>query len=151
MNSNNASHRKKRKVGVGKKLFAKILPFGDKITNYPPSPPFFLSFSPSFLSGSLFHSVTQMTTHTFKLTHQYSAVSKVPWQSITAMETAQVLCMRGTLAKTSMRLWTLHTQSATSTRHRPRFHPDLIVGRSLRPRPCTKCHCYVTGFVRKNN
>lgn len=92
------------------------------------------------LSGSLCHS----NDHTHSLAHQSSAVSKVPWQSITAVETAQVLFMRKTLAKTSMRLWTLHTQS-TTTQH----HPRLI--RSLRPRLATRSHCHIAGFWRSNN
>lgn len=120
-------------TGMGGKDSLANLIFSDKITNNLP-----LSRSPPFCLGRSF---TQMTTHTHThlLTQQRSAVSKVPWQSITAVETAQVLFIRKMLAKTSMRLWTLHTQS-TATQHLPR----LI--HSLRPRLSTKCLCCITGL-----
>lgn len=94
-----------RVTGVAiKDIFAKLI-ISDK---FPKNIP---------LSCCLARSFTQMTTHTHtqthSLAHQCSAVSKVPWQSITAVETAQVLFMRKMLATTRMKLWTSHTQGAT--------------------------------------
>lgn len=108
-----ASHRRKKREGGCQRVLRNLI-FSDKITNnllIPRSLSVWLSLSLSHSNGS---------THTHKHTHQRSAVSKVPWQSITAVETAQVLCMRKMLAKTSMRIWTLHTQS-TVTQHYSRF------------------------------
>lgn len=103
-----ASQKKKKKREGGCQRVLRNLIFSDKITNnllIPRSLSVWLSLSLSHSNGS---------THTHTHKHQRSAVSKVPWQSITAVETAQVLCMRKTLAKTSMRIWTLHTHGHTT-------------------------------------
>lgn len=60
---------------------------------------------------SLVYLCLHTQAHTHILSPQNHAVSIIRWQSIMAVETAQVLCVRKIPAKTSMRIWTLHTQN----------------------------------------
>lgn len=111
--------------------------FSDKITNNLPIAPLSLSV---WLSFTLSHS----NGHTQELSHHRSVVSKVPWQSITAVEAAQVLCMRKMLAETRKRIWTLHAHSA-ATQQRPGV-TLLSEHHSLRPRlPAKRLRC-ITGL-----
>lgn len=130
-----------RKEGGCQRVLRNLI-FGDKITNNLLILPSLAVDLPLPFTQSLKWSQKQTHTHTYKLSHQRSAVSEVPWQSITAVETAQVLCMRKMLAKTSMRIWTLHTRSAIArgaVQDSP-FYPAHPAGHLLQPRPSTKCH-----------
>lgn len=76
--------------------------------------------------------------HTRSLT---SAVlsAKSPDSLSRLWKTAQVLFTSKMLAKTSMRLWTLHAQSTTT-----QYCPRLIY--SQQPRLSTECLCYIAGL-----
>lgn len=114
--------------------------FSDKIPNnllIPHSSSVWLSLLLSHSHCTRAH--TQAHTQRYRLAHKLCAVSRVPWQSITVVGTAQVLCMRKNASKNKH-------ENVNVTHKEPHHARSTVSSECCFPLSGIKCQSSKTGL-----